>query len=264
MAMVRTCDGSERAVLVVLHALDDDAKVALDRGWGAAASVGWRLRVVLSVPVGCRLAEREAALEAWCSMSLPAALREDGREVREGELSAAAAESASRCVPALMVVPARPEAGRVAEHLVGMLRVPVLVARPARRGAVVGAVDLDHPELPVLRQIAAFTGPVHGSAVLVRSVEDDAAPALETRIGALRAATQWLLPDAQLIVTARPSRVNGILEVARRLDSDLIVVAEQRGAAEPNGELVARARRSVLIIPACWSQPATGTPSPSA
>lgn len=242
-------------MLIVVGERNDAAKVALERAWALAAAGGSRLWVAEIVPHGAPLADVDADLESWCAQLLPAALREAGREVRQGDFVTAATALAGTLSPSLIVVPAGPSAGLHARQLVRRAKVPVFVARAERRGGVVGAVDLERPELPVLRQIAAFTVSLHGSPVLVHPLPQEALGQLghvRRRVNALRAATQWLLPGADVVVTARASPVQAILEVARGIDSDVIVVGEAPGDTDGHGiagELIALARRSVLVTP---------------
>ncbi len=248
-------DSSEGVVLVVVGERDEAARVALGRAWALAAAGGTRLWVVEIVPRGATLADVDADLDDWCAQLLPAALREAGREVREGDFVTEATAIAGTLSPTLIVVPADPSAGQHARELVRCAHVPVFVARAERRGGVVGAVDLERPELTVLRQVAAFTVSIHGSPVLVHPLPEEALGQLgqvRRRVNALRAATQWLLPGADVVVTARASPVQAILEVARGIDSDVIVVGEAPGGADGHGiagELIALARRSVLVTP---------------
>jgi len=243
-----------RSVLLALCSLDRAGSVALLRAHALAAANAARLLVLRVVPSrhGASATARQE-LECWAARELPYPLDAGSCQVIAGDFVAEVAAAALTARAELVVLPATGWAGRAADELSRGARLPVLVARPARGGCVVGATSLAHAHLPVLRELANLQQRLETKAVVVHTVQGPSASAGDG-LERLRTAAGEALAWAELVVVDDPSAPRAILKVARQHDSDLIVIGA--GARSPTlfgrtvtEEVVARARRSVWVTP---------------
>lgn len=242
-----------RSVLLALCTVDRAGATALLRAHAFATAAGARLRVLRVLPSA--RGEAEAQLREvvdWCARELPYPVGPDDCAVAQGDFVAAVLAAAEPGCQ-LVVLPVAQWSGRAAEQLARAVRVPVLVARPARSGCVVGATNLELASFPVLSQVADLQARLEGKAVLVHSVSS-ASGDVGRRLDRLRGAAGELLAWAEVVVLQDPSTAHAILKVARQHDCDLIVMGAPRGEGRLFGrsvteEVVARARRSVWVTP---------------
>lgn len=245
---------AQSKVVLALAGLDAAGAVALLRAHAFAAASAARLLVLWVVsPRLVFRSETLSRLRTFCARELPYPLGPGVCRVVAGDFVAEVARFAEHSD--LVVLGASRWAGRAAEQLARGSQLPVLVARPARRGCVLGATNLEHARYPVLSQLATLQRRLETKAVVVHSVgHDEPEAAVKSRLERLRTAAGDRLAWADLVVTQQASPVLAILSLARQHDSDLIVVGAPRTEVRMFGrsvteEVVARARRSVWVTP---------------
>lgn len=210
-----------------------------------------------------------ARVRAFCDGVLLEPLPDDRLIVEEGDAAQVAAAVAERLGVAAVVLGAAGD-GRTATEVACRARVPVLVARRVRQGAIVAATDLEDVRYPVVRQASDLAGQLDERATFVHNVPPGPGLGLnaaglglvpEEEIlaeysGRLRAIARLLPIAADVAVLSRPSAADAILEIAAEADADLVVVGAHArswfgrllspGTAEV---VVDRAGRSVLVLP---------------
>jgi nucleotide-binding universal stress UspA family protein len=251
-----------RAALVVVHVLPDTSRVRMLFPQWAAADAAARLA-------------RESEIAAALRAQVEAATGRDAADVAialdAGSPHAGILARADAAGAGVIVVGPGPVAGRVARYAA----VPVVVARPSPRGAVLGATDFSDPATPAI-EAAATEAARRGSALRVihcldfdrplgvSSVEVGVPPDLPQTVldelerhsrEELRAtlATRGVAGEC---IVARGLAALCIVDAARAVPTELIVVGTRGRTSLPRvlmgsvaEAVVAAAPCSVLVVP---------------
>lgn len=153
--------------------------------------------------------------------------------------------------------------GALTEAVLARSSCPVLVAGPVRDGrAMVVATDLERPNVPVVRVAASLARQLRRPLTVVHNVDGVALhgvvyalpDGLEREVMAARLQTlggvvRGIESVDDATVTREALAGDGILQVARARDVDLLVVGARPDVGLTSKHILAEARRSVLVVP---------------
>jgi nucleotide-binding universal stress UspA family protein len=250
--------------------------IAIQRACRMSDALEARLHVVLAIPRGTGTSHPVHVVSHVADLLRTRSPRRGHElEVVHGKLAEVGFEIARDESAVIVVVDSRfgaKKAGRLAHGL----GIPVLVARDARAdGDWIAASDMQHREYPVLSTARDLTRALDRELIYFHNarplpvcvgdpmmaattyaemlkLQDDVATAKRARLDRLAGA------DAHVhsIVTRAGTMIEGLLDLARDRDADVVVVGHSprswwqrllgRGTTE---RLVEQARRSVLIVP---------------
>ncbi|HEX4351971.1 MAG TPA: universal stress protein, partial [Polyangiales bacterium] len=183
----------------------------------------------------------------------------------------------------IMVSPRKRGLGTIVTVLARTANIPVLVLRETTlQKTIVAATDLEDLDYPVLRKAAEIAEqlrcrviPFHNVTPLSMNIEPETPwPSMtmtmtsgiesENRQMRLARASRRLHIDAPSVTASELSPADGILQIARANDADIVVVGARPrsllGYLVANGvaaQVVDRARRSVLVTPLDKSEAAS-------
>lgn len=225
-----------------------------------------------AIALATHAAREAAALDRWQRRRARKGAAAPDVALANATLPAIAEAISKRQAQFVVVPPALAWQGGTLNRLALESKVPVLVARQARRGdRVIAATNLERAEMPVVHQAATLASRLDAGLTVVHNAEPLAltavtwaaeagvplsepydASVLRARRAQLEDATHRVSSHADVRVTRHFDPLAGILETAAREDADVIVV----GAREPGGmgarvpeRLISETDRSVLLVP---------------
>jgi nucleotide-binding universal stress UspA family protein len=267
-----------RGRVVVGVSFDRASALALRRAHALALALGLDLRVVhvasvescdgagfagASMSRAARARGAKGAVRRWALVDLGIDLPPRSVRVPFGDPAEQLRKEAARARSELLVVGGRSDArdsapGELVHALVADSACPVLVSSPSGDGkSMMVATDLDSPRLPVVRAAARMARRLGRLLTVVHNVDGASASpqprrveqAMTHRLETLGEVVRAIDHVEDATVTREATAVDGILQVARTRDVDMVVVGVRRGLGLTSRSILAEARRSVLTVP---------------
>lgn len=270
---------SLRLELRVVHVAEPSARAAR-RGAGAAGSPervevtrgAGRAFAKAAAPRGRSSRGRErllqCAVQQWAEFELGVSLATDDILIYFGQPAEALDRAAREHNAELLVIggtsghdSAPP--GWVTQSILAEASCPTLITAPKRSGrSLVVGTDLDSPNVPVVRAAVRLASRMKRRVTVVHNIDGvgfhgavSAVPdswtdeVVATRLEALGCVVRDLASVEEATITRQPTAVDGILQVARARDVDLVVVGVRPDVGDTSRLLLSETRRSVLAVP---------------